>query len=134
MVIFPDIEKTLVSYLVAALAGNGSETAQGVRVGTKKAQPDEDQPAKEVVVTAAYNAEQDYVVKTASVTLEVYAADYATANSLSLLVEALIRGCTGDEIKKAEVRLGPVRIAEEGTQEKRYLDVGLVVKGTDLSA
>lgn len=134
MVIFPDIEKTLVAYLVAALAGNGSQTAQGVRVGTKKAQPDEDQPAKEVVVTAAYNAEQDYVLKTATATLEVYADDYGTANRLSLLVEALIRGCTGEEIKRAQVRLGPVRIAEEGTQEKRYLDIGLIVKGTDLDA
>lgn len=131
-VIFPDIEKTLVAYLVAALAANGSSTAQNVRVGTKKTQPDETAPAKEVVVTAAYNAEQDYVLKTASVTLEVYANDYATANTLSLLVEALIRGCTGDEIKKAEVRMGPVRIGEEGPQEKRYLDVGLTVKGTNL--
>lgn len=131
-VIFPDIEKTLVAYLSDALAANGSETAQDVRVGTIKAQPDEAQPGKEVVVTAAYNAEQDYVMKTASVTLEVYASTYKTANELSLLVEALIRGCTGEEIKKAEVRMGPVRIGEETTQEKRYLDVGLVVKGTNL--
>ena len=131
-VIFPDIEKTLVSYLSAALAANGSSTAQNVRVGTIKAQADETTPAKEVVVTAAYNREQNYVTKTASVTLEVYAADYKTANELSLLVEALIRGCTGEEIKMAEVRMGPVRIAEDSTQEKRYLDVGLVVKGKDL--
>jgi hypothetical protein len=133
-VIFPDIEKTLVAYLKAALVANGSVTAQNVRVATKEAQPDEAQPAKEVVVTAAYNAERDYVLKTASVTLEVYANDYGTANSLSLLVEALIRGCTGDEIKRAEVRLGPVRVSEDGTQEKRYLDIGLSVKGTDLNA
>jgi hypothetical protein len=110
----------------------GGTLATGVRVGTKKAQPDEAQPTKEIVLTGAYNTEQNYVTKTASVTLEVYANDYATANELSLLVEALVRGCVGEEIKLAEVRLGPVRISEDSTQEKRYLDVGLVVKGTDL--
>lgn len=125
-VIFPDIEKTLVSYFATALA------AEGVRVGTKKAQPDETQPTKEIVLTVAYNAEQNYVTKMASAVIEVYASDYATANSLALLVEALVRDCTGAEIKKAEVRLGPVRIADESTLEKRYLDVNLVVKGTDL--
>jgi hypothetical protein len=102
-----------------------------VRVGTKKAQPDDPQPAKEVVVTGAYNNEVNYVLKNASVTLEVFANDYETANLLGLLVESLIRGCVGDEIKMAEVRLGPVRVGEDGPQEKRYLDVGLVVKGTD---
>jgi hypothetical protein len=128
-VIFPDIEKTLVSYLSTQLPLHG---ATGVRVGTKKAQPDEATPAKELVVTAAYNAEQDYVRKTASVTIEIYADTYANANALSLLVAALMPGCVGEEIKLAEVRLGPVRIGEDSTQEKRYLDVGLVVKGTDL--
>lgn len=128
-VIFPDIEKTLVAYLNDVLPDHG---APGVRVGTKKAQPDQEQPGKEIVLTAAYNAEQDYVRKTASVTVEIYADTYANANALSLLVAALMPGCVGDEIKLAEVRLGPVRIGEDSTQEKRYLDVGLVVKGTDL--
>ena len=103
-----------------------------MRVGTKKAQPDETQPTKEVVITVAYNAEQDYVRKLASATIEIYADTYANANSLALLVESLVRGCVGEEIKMAEVRIGPVRLAEEGTQEKRYLDVGLIVKGSDL--
>lgn len=128
-VIFPDIEKTLVGYLTTVLPEHG---ANDVRVATKKAQPDEAQPTKEVVITAAYNAEQNYVLKSASVTIEVYADTYANANALSLLVEALIRGCVGNQIKMAEVRVGPVRIGEEGTQEKRYLDVGLMVKGTEL--
>lgn len=131
-VIFPDIEKTLVTYFNTAFTAVGSPLATGVRVGTKKAQPDETQPTKEIVLTVAYNAEQDYVRKTATVTIEVYASDYATANGLALLTESLVRGCVGDEIKLAEVRVGPVRIGEDGPLEKRYLDVGLVVKGTDL--
>jgi len=128
-VIFPDIETTLVSYFNTALPLNG---ATNVRVGTKKAQPDETQPTKEIVLTVAYNAEQDYVRKTATLTIEVFASDYATANTLSLLVESLVRDCVGEEIKFAEVRIGPVRISEEGPYEKRYLDVALVVKGTNL--
>ena len=128
-VIFPDIEKTLVAYFNAALPSHG---ASGVRVATKKAQPDDVQPAKELVITAAYNREQDYVLRSASVTLEVYADTYANANALSLLVAALVRGCTTDGIKNAEVVLGPTRIGEDGTQEKRYLDVQLMVKGSDL--
>lgn len=128
-VIFPDIEKTLVAYFNTALPANGMAD---VRVATKKAQPDEAQPEKEIVLTVAYNAEENFVMRTASATIEIYAADYATANELALLVDALVRDCTGTEIKLAEVRLGPVRIGEEGPYEKRYLDVRLVVKGTNL--
>lgn len=133
MVIYPDIEKVLVTYFSAALAAVGSPIATGVRVGTKKAHPLEDpQPTKEVVLIAALNGERDRVTRTASLTIEVYADSYANANELSLLVAALAAGCVGTEIKQAVVRMGPVRVGETGTQEKRYLDVGLVVKGTDL--
>ena len=125
-VIFPDIETTLVSYFQTALA------SQNVRVGTKKAQPDEQHYAKELVIVAAYNEEVEYVTKRATVTLEVYADDYGTANTLGLLVESLIRGSVGEEIKRVTVRLGPVRTTEEGLQERRSLDVELVIKGTDV--
>lgn len=128
-VIFPDIEATLVSYLKTSLTAWGESS---VRVATKKAQPDETQPAKEVIVIAAYNDEQDYVLKNATVTLEVYAQDDITCTNLALLVEALIRGCTGSQIKRAEVRLGPVRTPEDGPFEKRSIDVALMVKAADL--
>ena len=125
-VIFPDIELTLVSYFNTALAG------QGVRVGTIHSQPDETTPLKELVITAAYNEEVNYVTKRATVTLEVYASDYQTASSLGLLVESLVRGAVGEEIKRVSVRLGPVRNIEETEYEKRSLDVELVVKGSDV--
>jgi len=131
-VIFPDIEKTLVSYFNTAFAAQDTELATGVRVATKKAQPDEAQPDKELVINVSYAAETNYVTKDASVMLEIYASDYATANELGLLVEALVRDSVGTEIKFAEVRLGPVRLGEEGPLEKRYLDARLVVKGTNL--
>lgn len=132
MVIFPDIEKTLVAYFNSALAAVGSEIATGVRVATKKAQPDDEQPSKEIVITAGWDSEDNYVLKSAIVTIQVFASDYSDANELGLLVESLSRGCVGDAIKRAEVRLGPVRIADEGAQEKRFIELAVMVKGTTL--
>jgi hypothetical protein len=125
-VIFPDVETTLVSYFNTALAG------QNVRVGTKKAQPDEGPYPKELVIIVAYNDEVQYVTKRATVTLDVFADNYASASTLALLVESLIRGSVGEQIKRVTVRLGPVRTNEEGEQERRSIDVELVVKGSDV--
>lgn len=125
-VLFPDVEKTVVSFLNAQLSG--SDYA-GTRVATKKALPDEVQPSSQIVVTVAYSAEQNYVLKSATLMLEVYADDYATASGLALWVESKIRGIVGDPIKQAEVVLGPVRGADDTHQEKRMLDVQLLVKG-----
>jgi len=125
MIIFPDIEKTLVSYFKTALTG--------VRVATKHSQPDETQPAKELVITVFYGSETDNkVTKNASLLLEAFADTYANANTLGLQVESLIRGVVGTEIKLAEVLRGPSRTNEEGQQECRSLDVALIVKATDL--
>lgn len=133
MLIFPDIEKELVAYFNQALENIGTDLATDVRVGTIHSQPDQETPNKQIVIIGSYNSETlDRVTKFATVTLEVYADDYATASSLGLLAEALVRECTGASIKKAEVRLGPVRTNEEGQQERRSLDVELIVKGTDL--
>jgi trehalose/maltose hydrolase-like predicted phosphorylase len=127
MVIFPDVEVTIVSYLKSALTAAGESS---IRVATKHSQPDQVLPVEQVVVIAAYNFEQQFVMKVATVTLEVYANTYARANALGLLVESLIRGAVGDQIKKVEVRLGPVRTSEDSDQERRSLDVEILVKGT----
>lgn len=127
MVIFPDIEKVIVAYLKSALVGRVS----GVNVATKKVAPDATQPAKQIVVTASYNSESDYVLKTANVTLDVYANTYADANSLGLLVDGLITGVASHPIKRATVLLGPVRIAED-SGERRSLDVEMIVQGSPL--
>lgn len=126
-VLYPDIEQTLVSYFNTVLEG------ENVRVATKHSPPGESTPPAQLVITASYGAETGQrVTKDASVVLEIYAASYADASSLALYVEALVRDCVGDQIKKAEVRLGPVRTTEVSGQEKRSLDVALVVKGTSI--
>jgi hypothetical protein len=128
MVIFPDIEVSLVTYLKSALVGANEPN---VRVGTKKSQPDQTRPVEQVVVIASYDFEVEYVTKNATATIEVYANSYARANRLGLLVESLIRGAVGEEIKRVRVRLGPVRTTDESDQERRSIDVELVVKGSD---
>ena len=62
----------------------------------------------------------------------IWANTYAEASSLARLVEALTTDLTGPEIKLVNVVLSPVRVAEEGPQECRYLTLELITKGTDL--
>lgn len=131
-VIFPDVELVLVEYLQTALDLQATALATGVRVATKVAPPDVSRPAKQVVLNAGYNEETNYVLKRATITIDVYALDYATATDLGLLVEALIRGAAGSQIKQVTVRLGPIRTTEETDYERRSLDVEIMVKGTDL--
>jgi hypothetical protein len=126
-VLFPDIEKTVVSFINAQLVGTDYSAA---RVATKKALPDETQPAAQIVVTAAYGSEDNFVLKSASLTLDVWADDYATASGLALWLESKIRDIAGDPIKQVTVRLGPIRGADETRQEHRMLDVELIVRGT----
>ena len=132
MLVFPDIEKTVVSYLKSSLQTYGGSLAAGVHVATKKVEPEATQPAKQIVIQFAYNREQNLVTRTGSLTLDVYADDYATASDLALLVEALIRGLVGEFVKKVEVAIGPVRTSEPSDQEKRSLDVQLTVAGFEI--
>lgn len=124
MITFPDIEAIFVPLLAAEFDGSG------YRVSVKKTPPDETQPDFELVVVAAYGAEENYVTKLATLTLEIYAKTYANANSFALAVEAFIRTCTGEQIKRVTVLLGPIRIDETSQLEKRGIDVELVVKGS----
>jgi hypothetical protein len=128
-VLFPDIEKVIVAYLNGALTA--SDYA-GTVVATKKALPDAEQPSTQIVVTVSYGREQDYVLKGASLTLDVWADDYAEASGLALWLEAVIRDLAGDPIKQVTVALGPVRGADNTRQEHRMLDVQLLVKGSTI--
>lgn len=132
MFIYPDIEKVLVSYFNQALATQDTDLASGVRVATKFSQPDENTPDKQLVIMANLDRETgDRVTRLGTVTLEVYASDYATASALGLLVEALVRGATVQGIKRAIVRLGPVRTTEDSQLERRSLDVEVIVQGQE---
>lgn len=129
--IFPDIEPLLVSHIQTRLNGLGTPIATGVRVGTVKLPASATAPAKEVVVTASYNETRFAVLREATAVVEVYANEYATASELALLVAAILGELPGDPIKRAEVTLGPLRLSDDGPQEKRSMTVDFTVKGAD---
>lgn len=128
-VIFPDIEPLIVEFLNESLA---TATALEVRVGTKKLPPEATVPDAEVVVVGNYSGTLDIIRQEATLTIDVYSADYATASDIGLLVGAFIVQIPGEHIKRAVVTLGPVRLTDESPLEKRSLSVDLVVKGSTL--
>lgn len=131
-VIFPDVEPVLVSHLTSALDASTKPVASGVRVGTVKLPADSAQASKQVVLTVAYNQTRLHVVKEATVTVEVFANKYADASALALLVSALVVDVPRTVIKRAEVTFGPVRVADDGPQERRAFTLELTVKGSNL--
>lgn len=128
-VIFPDIEPLIVEFLTESLA---TVTDVDVRVGTKKLPPEVPMPSAEVVVVGNYTGTADVVRQEATLTIDVYSMDYATASDIGLLVGALIVQIPGEHIKRAVVVLGPVRLSDESPLEKRSLSVDLIVKGSTL--
>jgi hypothetical protein len=124
-IIFPDIEKTIVAYLDGALPSD-------VRVGTKKLAGDAEQPAKQVVVQVTYANDKTPVLRFAGVIVDVFADTYADASDLAFLVEARLRDCTGEHIKKVDLIAGPSRDPEETQQERRTLSLEVTVLGSDL--
>jgi len=127
MVIYPDIEKILVSYMKSAL--NIIAGYETVKVSTIKSKNDS---TTEVIITGSYNTDINKVTRAASAIIDIYADTYENANTLALLVDALIREATVEGIKKVDVVVGPTRTAEASQSEKRSLSIDLTVKGNDL--
>ena len=125
MVIYPDIEELIIDYLKDNLLTITEYS--DVRIGHTKSKNDN---LSEVIVTGSYNRDLSEVHRSASLVLEVYANTYEKASTLALIVDSLIREATVDAIKKVEVTVGPIRLAEASTSEKRSLSVDLVVKST----
>lgn len=125
MIIFSDLEVILVDYLKEKFA---ELEMDDIKVSVKKSKQND---IKEVIITANYNDEITHVHRNASAVLDIYAPTYAEANSLSLIVEALIREATVGDIKKVEVVLGPTRTTELTTSERRSISVDLVIKANN---
>lgn len=127
MIIYPDLETSLVAYLKADLG-------EGVYVSVKAAPADTDpMPEYQVIVTVAPSAEKTPVTRFANVMVECYALTYQGANELGLYVEALLRNAiTTDHIKSVQILLGPVRIADESAYEKRNISAEVVTKAASL--
>ena len=127
MVIYPDIEELIIAYLKSNLLTiTGYEN---VNIAPIKSMNDN---ASEVIIQGAYNNDISKVHRAASLVIEVYADTFEKANTLSLIVDALIREATVNDIKKVDVVVGPIRLAEASSSEKRSLSVDLVVKATQM--
>lgn len=126
-IIYSDLDATIIDYLKTNILSIPEWT--NVLIGIKKSLNDD---TTEIVVTSAYNTDITKVTRGATLVLEVYAPDFETANTLSLVVDSVIRDATVGDIKKVEVARGPIRLAEASSSEKRSLSVDLVVKATQL--
>jgi len=127
MVIYPDIEEIIITYLKSNLLTIAGY--ENVNIAPVKSMSD---TASEVIVNGSYNSDISQVHRNASLVLEVYADTFEKANTLSLIVDALIRGANIGSIKKVDVIVGPVRTTEASALEKRSLSVDLVVKATQM--
>jgi hypothetical protein len=128
-VIFPDIEAILVEYFSSALEARLEPYTDDVLVSVKRAQLDDSEPVKQVIITGAYGRELDVIRKEATITVDVYADSYEDSTDLANMVAALSKACTGKYIKFSEVSLGPVRNIEESVLELRSITLDLIVKG-----
>lgn len=125
MIIFSDIETVLVEHMKQKF---NELDMQDIIVSVKKSKQN---GLKEVIITGNYNDEFTPVHRSASAVIDVYAPTYGEANSLSLIVEALIREATVGDIKKVEVVLGPTRTTELTQSERRSISVDLIIKANN---
>jgi hypothetical protein len=132
-VIFPDIEKVLVGALTAAISARTESYAQNVVISTIKPSPEvSPYPSRIITIRGDGGPELDYVRKEERVGITIWADTYSDASNLARLVEALVKGLTGEYIKLVEINLSPVRIDEAGPQECRYITIQCITKGTAL--
>ena len=132
-VIFPDIEKVLVGALTTAIGARPESYAQDVVISTIKPSPGvTPYPSRIITIRGDGGPELDYVRKQERVGITIWADSYADASNLARLVEALVKGLTGEYIKLIDINLSPVRIDEAGPQECRYITIQCITKGTAL--
>jgi len=134
LTIFPDLEVLLVSRLSDALNQSGETVAEDVVVSVKKPAPNvSPYPSKIVTirVDGGFDEERN-IVRREAVGVNVYCADYKTANDLARLVEALLRGLVGGEIKLVEVTLSPVRVDNPAQEEQRFMTASIVTQSVEM--
>lgn len=134
MTIFPDLEVLLVSRLSDALNQSGETVAEDVVVSVKKPAPNvSPYPSKIVTIRCdgGFDEERN-IVRREAVGVNVYCEDYRTANELARLVEALLRGLVGGEIKLVEMTLSPVRVDNPAQEEQRFMTASIVTQSVEL--
>lgn len=124
-VYYEDIERELVEFLTQRVGGSAI-------VATKKRPADHpDADADQVIITVAPAGDKTPVTRFVGVVLEIYASTYQQASNLSRMTEMYLRQAPEftRSIKRVEIIAGPIRLPEDGVQEKRSISAELVVKG-----
>lgn len=128
MIIYPNTEAVLINSLIAKLTEDTDQISNNVYVASKKPLSDAGITGK--IITVRNDGGQDIteVTRIERVGINIYADTADEATNLSLTVEAYLRTILNRYIKKVEIILSPVRVDEEGTQERRYLTAEVTVK------
>jgi len=132
--IYPDIEQLLIGRISDALNQSGEDVAADVVVSVKKPAANVT-PYPEKIVTVRSDGgfdEERNIVRREAVGINVYAADYKTANDLVRLVEAIVRGLAGGEIKLVEISLSAVRVDNPAQEEQRFFTASIVTQSVEM--
>lgn len=131
--IFPDVETLVIARLVDYLALNSNPVTDGVAVAAVKPAPDETPYPARIVTVRSDGASMLIrgITRSERIGINVYAATYGDANSLSRIVESIMREIAWGDIKLVETVSAPVRISNDSKEEQRYMTFDLVVKATD---
>lgn len=132
--IYPDVEELLVSRISDALNQSAETVADGVVVSVKKPAANV-KPYPEKIVTVRADGgfdEERNVVRREAVGINVYCQDYATANELARLVEAIVRGLAGGSIKLVEISLSAVRVDNPAQEEQRFFTASIVTQSVEM--
>jgi len=132
--IFPDLEALVVSRLSDALNQSADPIADGVVVSVKKPAANvKPYPSKIVTVRADGGFQESRnITRRDALGVNVYCADYKTANELARLVEALLRSLTGGQIKLVEISLSPVRVDNPAQEEQRFMTASIVTQAVEM--
>lgn len=127
LVLFPDVEAHLVSYLQAALNARPEPFTRGVVVDINTPNP---RPARLVVIRNDGGPQLDVVRQTARVGFNVWAESDADATDLANMIRALaVDAPDGKPITKAVNQSGPTAIPDESGIPRRYVVVEFTVRG-----
>ena len=133
--LYPDLELVLVAKLKDAFTASTHPITNGVHVSTKKPPPDVT-PYPTRIVTIRSDGGPDLernIMKEEAIGINVYTLDYAEANTLAWVTNALMRQINGDGIKLIENLLSPVRVDNPREQEEqRFMTFSVVSKATDI--
>lgn len=128
--IFPDMALWAVTYLRAALTARPESYASGVSVLTKVPNT---LPARLVTVRDDGGPRGADVTKTASLGINVWAANDADCTDLANLIAGLFEAAVGNGPVVGHLSAsGPYPVPDEGAKPHRYLSVDLAIRGAAL--